>query len=264
MKKRTVYIILIAVIFYAVTLPFTGCKKDEPILFAEHDGIYFSTASDSIYYTFAKYPKRLIDTLKIPVTVLGNAAGTDRTITVEKVTETGINAVEGTHYKLLPPFTLPAGKISTVVPVVIYRTGDMDSLLISFKLQVKENESFKSGITAKTSLKIKVGYLQKPPSWGEFGGIQWAGYSANFGTWTKTKYKTILTALYDPASDTTVTEFPYSRFGAPAILLQYLQLVKNYIRNNYPGNYSTPIGIGATLRDPDAGNNVILVGPANY
>ena len=107
--------------------------------------------------------------------------------------------------------------------------------------------------------------MQKPASWGESGGFQWAGYSGNMGTWTKTKYKLILEALYDKASDTTVTEFPYLRIGSPAIYIQYLQLTKNYIRTKYPGNYSTPVlGVGATLRDPDASNQVIQVGPANY
>jgi hypothetical protein len=259
MKKENLYIILIA----AVAL-FAACKKSVPTLFAEPDGIYFSASSDSLFYSFAKYPNRLSDTLKIPLTVLGNAVTAERTITVEKVTEPGLNATEGVHYKLLPPYKMPSGQISSTIPVVIFRTGDMDSLLISFKLQVKANESFQSGITAKTSLKVNVAYLQKPPTWGEIGGSQWAGYSANFGTWTKAKYKVILNALYDPVSDTTVSEFPYSRFAAPAISIQYLQLVKNYIRNNYPGNYSTPLGIGATLRDPDANNNVIQVGPANY
>jgi len=257
MKKGIFYIILFAVILQ-------GCKEDVPTLFAEPDGIYFSAPADSLTYTFAKYPNRLSDTLKIPVTVLGNAAGTDRTISIEKVSGDDINGTEGVHYKLLQPYKLPAGKVSTTLPVVIYRTGDMDSLSINFKFQLKANENFVSGISAKTSLKIKVGFLQKPPTWGEFGGIQWAGYSANFGTLTRTKYKVVLDALYDPVSDTTVSEFPFSRFGPPAIYIQYLQLVKNYIRTKYPGNYSSPIGVGATLRDPDANNNVIQVGPANY
>jgi hypothetical protein len=106
--------------------------------------------------------------------------------------------------------------------------------------------------------------LQKPATWGEIGGIQWAGYGPNMGTWTKTKYKLILEALYDKTSDTTVTEFPYSRFSAPAIYIQYLQLTKNYILAKYPGNYSVPEGIGPTLRDPDANNQVIKVFPSNY
>ena len=259
MKKGIFYIIL-----FAATLPFVSCEEDVPLLFSSPDGIYFSTPSDSLFYTFAKYPNRTADTLKIPVTVLGNAAAVDRAISVEKIVETEINGAEGVHYKLLPPYTLPAGKITTLIPVVIYKTGDMDSLTINFKLKLSENENFVSGISAKAFLKIKAGFLQKPPTWGEFGGTQWAGFSTNFGTWTKTKYKVILDALYDPASDTTVSEFPYSRFGAPAISIQYLQLVKNYIRTNYPGNYSVPLGVGPTLRDPDANNSVIQVGPANF
>jgi hypothetical protein len=74
----------------------------------------------------------------------------------------------------------------------------------------------------------------------------------------------VLDALYDPVSDTTISEFPFSRFGPPAVYIQYLQLVKNYIRTKYPGNYSIPRGIGATLRDPDNRDSVIQVGPSNY
>jgi hypothetical protein len=235
-----------------------------PTVFAEPDGIYFSAPADSMTYTFAKYPNRLSDTLKIPVTVLGKAAGTDRTISLEKLSGVDINGTEGVHYKLLQPYTIPAGKVSTMLPVVIYRTGDMDSLSINFKFQLKANENFVSGISAKTSLKIKVGYLQKPPTWGDLTGLQWAGYSLNMGTWTRTKYKVVLDALYDPVSDTTVSEFPYGRSQPPAIYIQYLQLVKNYIRTKYPGNYSFPRGIGATLRDPDNKDSVIQVGPSNY
>jgi hypothetical protein len=259
MKKSIAYIII-----FVFTVALAACKEDIPTLFSSPNGIYFSYTADSLVYTFAKYPNRLVDTLKIPVTVLGNAATTDRVLTVEKVSESGLNATEGAQYKLLPPYTMPAGKVSTSIPVVIYKTGDMDSIQFNFKLKLSENENFVSGISAKAFLKIKVGYLQKPPTWGEIGGIQWAGYSTNFGTWTKTKYKVVLDALYDPVSDTTVSEFPYSRFGPPAIYIQYLQLVKNYIRTKYPGNYSTPLGVGPTLRDPDANNNVIQVGPANY
>jgi len=259
MKKGIFYIIILGAI-----LPFAACKEDVPTVFAEPDGIYFSAPADSMTYTFAKYPNRLIDTLKIPVTVLGKAADKDRTISLEKLSGADINGTEGVHYKLLQPYTLPAGKVSTTLPVVIYRTGDMDSLSFSFKFQLKANENFISGISTKTSLKIKVGYLQKPPTWGDFFGTQWAGFGDNFGTWTKTKYKVVLDALYDPVSDTTVSEFPFGKSQPPVIYIQYLQLVKNYLRTKYPGNFSIPRGIGATLRDPDYRDSVILVGKANY
>ncbi|HEX6849384.1 MAG TPA: DUF4843 domain-containing protein [Chitinophagaceae bacterium] len=259
MKKTNIYLILVA-----FTLSFAGCKEDVPTLFTEPDGIYFSASSDSISYTFAKYPSRLIDTLKIPVTVLGTASEVDREMFIEKGAGSDVNATEGVHYKLLPPYKMPAGKVSTTIPVAVYRTGDMDSITATFILQLKANENFQSGISTKTSLKVKLGYLQKPPTWGEYTGLQWAGYSANFGSWTKTKYKIILETLYDPVSDTTVTEFPYARTGAPAIYLQYAQLVRNHLRTNYPGNFSIPRGIGATLRDPDYKDSVIQVFPANY
>jgi len=257
MKKGIYYIIL-----FGAILP--GCKEDVPTIFAEPDGIYFSAPADSMTYTFAKYPNRLSDTIKVPVTVLGKPADKDRTISLEKLSGVDINGTEGVHFKLLQPYAIPAGKVSTVLPVVIYRTGDMDSLSINFKFQLKANENFVSGISAKTSLKIKVGYLQKPPTWGDLTGLPWAGYSTNMGTWTKTKYKVVLDALYDPVSDTTVSEFPYTSFEQPVVYIQYLQLVKNYIRTKYPGNYSIPRGIGATLRDPDYRDSVIQVGPSNY
>ncbi|MOA44232.1 hypothetical protein D3C78_1664710 [compost metagenome] len=90
---------------------------------------------------------------------------------------------------------------------------------------------------------------------------QFAGYKDNFGTWTKTKYKLILDALYDPKTGTTVTEFPGSRFLPPVLYNQYVAIVRNYIKANYPGNYG---GSGATLLDPDNNNMPVQVGPANY
>ena len=258
MKKQIAFLLLSA------TIGFVACKQDVPQMYDQEDGIYFSAVTDSLSYTFAKYPNRTVDTIKLPVTVLGNPLGIDREISLASLTGDHMTGQEGVHYKLLPPYTMPANKVSALLPIVVFRTGDLDSLSAVFRIGLKENSHFKMGITSKSSIKIKTGFLQKPPNWGELSGLQWAGYSANLGTWTKTKYKVVLEALYDPVSDTTVSEFPYQRTSPPAIYLQYLQLVKNHIRIKYPGNYSSPLGIGPTLRDPDAANAVIQVGPANY
>jgi len=259
MKKEIITILLLA-----IGTAFVACKQVSPALFKEKDGIYFNAASDSIAYTFAKYPHRSVDTLQIPVSVLGKPVDADREITVQTVVDSNINAKEGIHYKLLSPYKMPANQVSTLLPVVIYRTGDLDSLTATFVLSVKPNDNFELGITSKSIIKLKTAYLQKPATWGDLTGLQWAGYSTNFGTWTKTKYKLILDALYDPGGDTTVSEFNTTRFNTPVIYLQYLQVARNYIRTKYPGNFSTPAGVGATLTDPDANNAVIQVGPANY
>lgn len=258
MKKIMLIISLLAGIVL-----YTACTPENPAVFEQADAIYFNAASDTISYSFAKYPHRPQDTVWIPVKVLGNASQTDQPITIEKATGAEVTAIEGVHYKLLEPYTVPADSFSTLLPVVIYRTIDLDKAAVSLKLQLKANEHFALGITAKTAVKINIGYLQKPATWGDYSGLSgfWAGYSTNFGTWTPTKYKLILDALYDPVNDVTISEFPYNRIGGPTILLQYLQLVRNYIRTNYPGNVS---GTGATLLDPDAGNLPVQVGPANY
>ncbi|MCU7548814.1 DUF4843 domain-containing protein [Chitinophagaceae bacterium LB-8] len=259
MKKWTGFVLVVAVL-----TTFWACKPDAPLQFNSPDGIYFNAASDSIYYTFAKYPNRVVDTVKVPVNVLGKPSDQEREIIVTPLAGSDAKAVENKHYKLLPPYKIPANSTTALIPVVVYRTSDLDNEAAVLKLELKENSHFEVGIKAKSTIKVKVGYLQKPPSWGDPSGILWAGYSDNFGTWTKTKYKLILDALYSPSADTTITEFPISRFGTiPAAYTQYLQIVKNYIRTNYPGNYNN--GVGATLRDPDVPNNpYIQVGKANY
>ncbi|ANE53190.1 hypothetical protein SY85_24720 [Flavisolibacter tropicus] len=259
MKKWTASILVAGILSV-----FTSCEPDKPLRFETADGIYFNAAADSIIYSFAKYPNRLVDTINIPVSVLGKPATQDREIGVMAVADTEGNAIENTHYKLLPPYKILANSTTALMPVVIYRSADLDNAPAVLKLQLKENDQFQLGISAKSSIKLKVGYLQKPPSWGDPTGFPWAGASTNFGTWTKTKYKLILEALYDPISGTTVTEFAGNRTVGqfPAINTQYLQAVINYIRTKYPGNYT---GTGATLTDPDIPNNpVIKVGPANY
>ena len=259
MKKLIISLTALAGIIY-----YTACSPKKPAVFEQATGVYLNTASDSLIYSFAKYPHRTIDTLRIPVKLLGDAATTDRTINIQLANEPNLTAIEGVHFKLLPPFIMPAGQFATTIPIVIYRTKDLDSTPVTFKLQLQANEDFEIGIPKKTTCLVKLGYLQKPASWGETGGSQYAGFSGNYGTWTKTKYKLILDALYDPVYDTTVSDFPYLRTGFPLVYNQYMQIVKNYIRTNYPGNISTPVGVGAMLLDPDAGNKPVQVGPSNY
>jgi hypothetical protein len=260
MKKWAVFFL-----FSGVLSVFTACKPDAPLQYNSPDGVYFSASSDSVFYTFAKYPTRVVDTIMIPVSLMGKPSDAARQLSVVATADSGSQAVEGTHYKLLQPYAIPAKGVTTLMPVVVYRTGNLDSVTNSFILQLKANDKLGLAIDAKTSVKVKVAYLQMPPTWGTPAGTQWAGYSANFGTWTKTKYKLILDALYSSAADTTISEFPYTRFSYPTSYPQYLQIVRNYIRIKYPGNYSTPLGVGATLRDPDVLNNpVVQVGPANY
>src|SRR6516165_12255358 len=137
MKKLISIVVLLSAISCIV-----ACKEDVPTMYNQADGIYFNSSADSLYYTFAKHPSRMVDTIKVPVNVLGNAATTDREITVDVVAGSGTNAVEGTHYKLLRPYKMPANSYSTLLPIVVYRTADLDSVQVGLSLKLSPNQNF--------------------------------------------------------------------------------------------------------------------------
>lgn len=245
---------------------FFGCE-DKPMLFNDEDALYFGTSDTLLAYSFAKYPKRLSDTLYVPFQVLGNADDEDRLIGIDVLAASSGNpAVEGQHYKIPDQGIIKASSVTGTLPIIIYRTDDLEEgATISFVLKIKPNDDFRTiGIARNQKLRINLAYMQKPASWGEFTGAVtgfFAGYNTNFGTWTPTKYKIILDALYDEKTETTITEFPGSRFNPPILYNQYVAIVRNYIKTNYPGNYGLS---GPKLTDPDNDNLPIQVGPANY
>ena len=262
MKFRFQYILA----FFSVLL-ITGCEE-KPALFTDTDGLYFGTVDTAISYSFAKYPKKVADTIQLPVNVLGNSAATDRPIGIEVVAINDASAaLEGTHFKIFSNPFVPANAHKSVIQVAVYRTADLESgSAVKFAIRLKKDANFPSeGITSNQKVVINLAYIQKPVTWGEFTGSvtgYFAGYKDNFGSWTPTKYKLILEALYDSETGTTITEFPINRFNPPVIYNQYVATVRNYIKTKYPGNYG--VAGGATLKDPDNDNMLIQVGPANY
>ncbi|SMO76908.1 DUF4843 domain-containing protein [Solitalea koreensis] len=258
--------------FFAI-LSIVGCEE-KPTLFTETDGLYFGTADTVLNYSFAKYPYKTFDTLQIPVNVLGNSFSADRPISVEVQTASWLNAVDGVHYKVLSSdAVVRANAYKATIPVVVYRTPDLEANMVKIKLKLKTNEAFQGeGITTKQAVTINLAYMMKPTTWGIDMSVSSVGFAArptNFGTWTKAKYKLMLEALYDPATGATVTEFPITA-PYPVIYNQYVAVVRNYIKTKYPGNYGLGGPNAATLTDPDApdqitpGKNLIQVGPANY
>ena len=250
-----------------------GCKPESPTPFSSPSSLYFGAPNVfSLNYTsgttfsFATYPHRTVDTFMVQVTLSGNPSPKDRSFSMATLDTTAANAVEGTDYLLLPSYTFPANATSVNIPVILNRTPILDSIALNFYLKIAPNKDFSASTNSQSVYHIQVTYLQKPSTWDNLpsGVTGWAGVKTNFGTWTKTKYLLILNALYNPVTDSSVASFPYySAAGQyPPVFTQYLQMVKNYINVNYPGNNG---GVGATLRDPDAPNDTtIKVGPADY
>lgn len=261
--KQVIYLITI---LSALVSLMVGCQED-PALYTEADGVYFGTKDTIVNYSFAKYPQKKSDTILVPVNVLGNAGSSDRNFQVEIVKDdTLYSGIEGVHFKLAENVVIPAKAVVGTLPVIVYRTLEMEAgKVVNFAIKLKKNTNFPAdGIARGQKLNINLAYIQMPATWGEFTGAitgNFAGYRDNFGTWTPTKYKLILDALYDKETGTTITEFPGSRFSPPIIYNQYVAVVRNYIKTNYPGNYGKP---GPILTDPDNSNLPIQVGPANY
>src|SRR5690348_11532403 len=103
MRKEISTILFVTIMFVCA-----ACSPEMPAVFKDADAIYFSAPADTIGYTFAKYPNRTSDTIKVPVSILGSPAPSDREIALEVLTGPDINAKEGIHYKLLSPYKMPA------------------------------------------------------------------------------------------------------------------------------------------------------------
>lgn len=264
MKKKFIWCGLLAAAIFG------ACRPESPAMFSQQPTLYFGTpnlyvtgATSGTQFSFATYPHKTVDTLMVPVSLLGNTSSKDRQFTIATMDTSIANATEGVDYKLLNPYMLPANATSVNIPVVLYRSPALDSTAINFFLRTVSSKDFAPSNYSQSVYNIRVNYLQKPASWdfASSGVAGWAKYQTNFGSWTKTKYLLILNALYNSVSDTTTSTFPYNYLQPPSVCTQYLQIVKNYILTNYPGNYS---GTGPKLLDPDANNLPVQVGPANY
>jgi hypothetical protein len=264
MKKKFIWRGLMAAAIFG------ACRPESPAMFSQKASLYFGTPNlyntaftSATQFSFATYPHKTVDTLMVPVSLLGSTSPKDRQFTVATLDTSVANAMEGTDYQLLNPYVLPANATSVNIPVLLYRSSALDSIAINFFLKTVPNQDFAPSNYNQSVYNIGVNYLQKPANWdvSSSGVTGWAKYQNNFGSWTKTKYLLILNALYNSVSDTTTSTFPYNYLQPAPVCTQYLQIVKNYILTNYPGNYS---GTGPKLLDPDANNLPVQVGPANY
>lgn len=123
-----------------------GCTKDDIMFFEGKDAmsIYIGQyEADSTVYSFAySLPDVTKDTVFVKIRVQGAASAVDRT--VEMTVADGTTAVVGQDY-ILPEFTLPAGSVEALYPVVLLRhtsqKGETKTLLVA----IKSNADFEVG-----------------------------------------------------------------------------------------------------------------------
>ncbi|HUP13699.1 MAG TPA: DUF4843 domain-containing protein, partial [Niastella sp.] len=161
----------ITIIYLAAVALMTACKKQEIDSFHGAQNLYFDIGfagyTDSVLYTFAKFPGRSKDTVFIPVRVAGNRnSDKDRSYSV-KIIDSGTTALQNIHFeKLKDQYLFSAGKGVQYLPVILYNT---DTLLLnrtfSLRLEIMPGEDFNADITKLIITRLVFSAKLEKPYW---------------------------------------------------------------------------------------------------
>ncbi|WP_205511274.1 DUF4843 domain-containing protein [Longitalea arenae] len=187
-----------------------ACKKSELTSYTQPDMIYFYkdhylTNKDSIVYSFAVKSNSLqADTIRIPMRIMGVAAGHDRSVHIQAVADSSTASPE--HYTILPT-TVKAGEFTTNLSLLVHRKADLKTNELRLLLEIAASEDFLPGVYHSASSPSMGGgsvrfpvrindYLTKPLNWDTF-------MTFYFGSYSQVKYKLVIDV-------TGRTEFPNS------------------------------------------------------
>lgn len=178
----------------------TGCKKSEITSYEQSDMVYiykdyFATTNDSSSFSFAVKPaSRLVDTVKIPLRIMGTAKGKDRVVNVRAIADSS-TAVAGQHYDFLPT-VIKSGEYTGNILVLVKRTADMKTADKRLLLEVVESADFKPGVPNTATNNPRAGgglkylvkindYLTMPANWNSAPVF-------SFGTYSQVKYAFVI------------------------------------------------------------------------
>lgn len=162
----------ITIVFLAAVVLMTACKKQQINSFHGPENLYFDIGlegfSDSVLYTFAKFPGKLKDTVFIPVRVVGNrTTDKERTYSV-KIIDTATTALPDIHYQpLKDEYVFAPGYGIQHLPVVVYNTDtNLLKRTVTLALEIVASGDFnadlKNLITTRVVFSAK---LEKPKWW---------------------------------------------------------------------------------------------------
>lgn len=218
MKNIQLYVLMLVLL--------ASCKRKELQYYSGPNNIYFSTGimpiagwgTDSLSVSFTLTNNLQDSLVKIPVRVSGEASAADRSYTVKVAS--GSTAKEGIHYDFYrEDFKIPAGKLSDSLQVMMHRTADLKSNVVSLVFQLVPDQHF---VTNLQDIKLSNGktssfsqfrlfssdILQEPLSW----------YPLYLGTFSAKKFYLMIQMLQiDPIE-----------FSGPAFSHVEFQVVQNY------------------------------------
>ncbi|OQP52966.1 hypothetical protein A4D02_21415 [Niastella koreensis] len=179
-----------------------ACKKSELTSYTQPDMIYFykdyyNTDRDSIVYSFAIKPDALtVDTVKIPLRIMGVAVSRDRSVNIQIVADSSTALAE--QYTVLPVI-VKAGAYTANVPLLVKRAPALKTSDVRVLLEIGNSDDFLPGVYNSTASASRGGgsvrfpvrindFLTKPSNWDSF-------IAAYFGTYSQVKYKLVIDVL---------------------------------------------------------------------
>ena len=216
-----------------------SCEKAGLVTYDHAANIYFDLEEsdrDSIVYTFAYDMTKAQDTVFVPVRLSGVRESRERQYEVA-VDPDSSSAVSGTHYAPLQPhYTLPPGSGSTLLPLVIYNTADLEETAVSLVLRLRASGDF--GIENPDLIRARVvisAQLEQPVWW-----------SMWLGAYSRTKHQLFLLV-------TEQTELTMDGLDAPKNLY-FAQLLTMMLNNPFGWVEDHPEK-GYVLKPVAAGND---------
>jgi hypothetical protein len=177
----------------------TSCKKSELTSYTQPDMIYFyknyyNTDKDSTVYSFAIKPDALtVDTVKIPLRIMGVATTHDRSVNIQIVADSSTALAE--QYSVLPTI-VKAGEYTTNVPLLVKRTPALKTNDVRVLLEIGASDDFLPGIyNSAASASIGGGSLRYPVRINDFltKPSNWDSFIASyFGAYSQVKYKLVI------------------------------------------------------------------------
>ncbi|WEK35598.1 MAG: DUF4843 domain-containing protein [Candidatus Pseudobacter hemicellulosilyticus] len=209
-KKISIPGLLVALVTVSSLLA-TSCTKDPRLDYTSPASVYFFTDSllyiqDSVTFSFAVHESSLqVDTVAIPLKLMGDAEGKDRSFTVV-ADPAKTTAQAGVHYDIITP-KVKAGQFKDSLLVKVYKTADLASKEVRIALRITDGGELLPGATERLNYTVKLNnILSKPDNW----DMLLIGF---FGPYSEAKYRFIIDvtglAVYNFRTPTGGVDFQY-------------------------------------------------------
>lgn len=212
--KHIILVSLLAISMFA-------CTKDERLMFNDKASVYFFTDSlfytkDSMTYSFAvQSSTTTVDTIAIPLKIIGDAANTARTLQVIAV-DTATTAIAGTHYTIIPP-VVGAGLYKDSLYIKVNKTADLATKEVRLSLRIVAGGELEPGSKEQIKYLVKINnILSKPDNWDNL----LVGF---FGPYSQAKHRFIIDV-------TGIASYVFYFPGTTRIDNQYYEYLKQVLR----------------------------------